>query len=243
MSGAPGTGGEVHSGGDGDGDSAGDGDSSGGDGDGDTISSGGRTLGGGGEPGVGGQLIDAVGGDDGSGGENAGGGSDSGGDSPGGGGAPAGGDTGAGGFPGGSTRLVINEMRLNPSGFVEIYNASNQTLDLTHFAVTTGTDEPNWAAACVLSGSLAPAGCLEVTSGSACRGQTSCIKDCTWTLSVGDRAYVLYAEQQTFDQIIDDRTYPSNVTVAIGQSYSATSDGSSTFAPREQSPGLTNGEQ
>src|SRR5690242_21367461 len=61
MSGAPGTGGEVHSGGDGDGDSAGAGDSSGGDGEGETMSAGGRTLGGGGEPGVGGQLIDAVG--------------------------------------------------------------------------------------------------------------------------------------------------------------------------------------
>lgn len=232
MSGAPGTGGRSPDSGDGDGD-------------GDATASGGKMLGGGGVHGAGGRRPDSAGGygsDDASGGQDASGGDDSGGTSSGGGGSPAGGETGAGGA-GGSTRLVINEMRLNPSGFIEIYNASNQTLDLTHFAVTTGTDDPNWASACVLSGTLAPGACLEVTSGSECRGQAICIKDCAWTLSAGDRAYVLYAEEQTFDEVLDDRSYPTNVTIAIGQSYSATTDGSSTFAPRDQSPGTTNAQE
>jgi len=140
-------------------------------------------------------------------------------------------------------RLVINELRLDPSGFVEIFNASNQTLDLSHFAVTTGADEPNWAAMCVLSGSLEPNAYREVTSGSDCRGASPCDTGCAWTFIGGDRAYVLYAEQQTFDEVVDDRIYPSNLTVAIGQSYAATSDGSSTFAPREQSPGMTNAQE
>jgi len=208
-----------------------------GDGDGDGGVSGGRSSGGG---------TSGAGGDpshDGSGGKNDAGGADSGGGPAGDGGAASGGDTGVGGVSGGSTRLVVNELRIDPSGFVEIYNASKQALDLTHFALTTGTDDPNWASLCPLSGSLVAGGFLEVTSGETCRGQTSCIKDCPWMLSAGDRAYVLYAEQQTFDEIVDDRVYPSGVTVGIGQSYSATSDGSSTFVPREQSPGVTNGQE
>lgn len=187
----------------------------------------------------------------GSGGENSGGASsggrggetESGGQGSGGGDASGGsgsGGDGSGGNPG-VGRLSINELRTGTAGFVEIYNASSQAVDLTDLYLSHGASEPIWTDTCSLAsaGTLAPGGYVELTTASTCRGVPGCITDCSWSVAAGETVYLLDNNTKLLE-IIAERGIPSGLSLTVGKSYAAYPDGSNAFATRGSTPSAPN---
>ena len=190
------------------------------------------------QPGSGGASSGGRGGETESGGQGSGGAAASGGDS-GSGGNGSGGD-GSGGNPG-VDRLSINELRTGTAGFVEIYNASSQTVDLTDLYLSHGASEPIWTDTCSLAsaGTLAPGGYVELTTASTCRGVLGCITDCSWSVAAGETVYLLDNNTELLE-IVAERGIPSGLSLTVGKSYAAYPDGSNAFATRGSTPSAPN---
>ena len=201
-----------------------------------------QTVGSGGEAvGAGGDLTVLA-----SGGENAGGTGGRGGGSGGeGSGGQATGGDGSGGAADGSGgagpgRLVINELRWGTNGFVEIYNASGKSIDLDSLFLTDGTTEPNYGSVCALgsAGSLGPDEFLEVTGLDSCRGTSACVSQCPWSLESNEMIFLLENQNDLYVELTSRGA--GGVSLAVGQSYSAYPDGTTSFKVLGQTPGASN---
>gem|GEM_PF-4626413 len=178
--------------------------------------------------------------------DSSSGGSASGGQSSG--GAPsAGGSPGSGGKSGDDVErlalrenLFINEVYLTSgSGFVELYNSSEEAIPLDGFSIASGTGSAE--SPCSLGGATIPAGGFLIAqrSDADCLGGTHCVVSCEFELNEISEVYLLDSHPAA-PGIVREQSVEDAAPVLIGRSYQARTDGGNVWNDFVLSPGESN---